>query len=225
MWEIVRDVLSLGLAALGSYLAWRAITMGEDQDLITARQVDIAQGQEKLLEELKELEKRQAEIAEKQHALLEKQASKRGRLVLFTPRYARPRWVGGEEEYDIWVKNDGDKATSGFWSFGLPKGAGRALRFTATPGSRSMPTTPEDRDRLGVMGDDYMFLVFKLEKELLPEEQFICATLNVVTKEAREHKLARTLFWYTLTPDGRNPEDGFTSLPIPEERMLDPYGG
>jgi hypothetical protein len=55
LYEIVRDVLSLLLAALASYLAWLAIRMG----------------------------KRQGEIAEMQHQIMQEQLAKKGELQVF----------------------------------------------------------------------------------------------------------------------------------------------
>src|SRR5688500_6875126 len=48
---VARDVLSVGLAALGSYLAYQAIKMGRKQTKIANRQTELAERQQRIDDE------------------------------------------------------------------------------------------------------------------------------------------------------------------------------
>ena len=68
--ETVRDVVTLLVGGLGTYLAGQAIKMGRNNERVTNRQVEI-------LGRLAELDEKQADIAETQHQILQEQLSKR----------------------------------------------------------------------------------------------------------------------------------------------------
>ena len=102
--EVVRDFLSLGVAALGTYLAWRAIRMGRDQKRLGEEQRDlskdqkqlaqdqkaIAERQEKLDIEQGKIAKRQGEIAEKQFEISQRQERLRPQLEIRSEVLPRP---------------------------------------------------------------------------------------------------------------------------------------
>ena len=76
----LRDVLSVGMAALGAYLAFLAIKLGKEQTRIGREQTEIAKRQEALDVEQGLIAKRQAEIAETQHRVLQEQLSRKADL-------------------------------------------------------------------------------------------------------------------------------------------------
>jgi len=123
----VRDVLSVGLAALGAGLAWLAIRMGrrqtaigEEQTRISREQTAIALRQEALDREQGQIAVRQAAIAETQHRLLENQLARRTELSFST---GSERYDGeGPLAIDLEVRNDGTKVADGFhWEVFIPK--------------------------------------------------------------------------------------------------------
>lgn len=63
---VVRDLLSVGLAGLGAYLAWLSIQMGREQDVITAKQIEI-------MRELAKTESLQASAIERLLAITDEQ--------------------------------------------------------------------------------------------------------------------------------------------------------
>lgn len=77
----VRDVISLLVGGVGTYLAWLAIKMGRDNDKVTEKQVELMASQKELLERLGDFEseqlqvlKAQAEITARQEALALRQS-------------------------------------------------------------------------------------------------------------------------------------------------------
>jgi hypothetical protein len=108
----VRDLLSVGLAALGAWLAWLSIKMGREQDAVTVKQMDLMEGQKDLLAELKALEAKQADIAEVQHRMVMEQAARRASLTLAD----RPMSNDGSKVHlALAIKNGGQSAAEGIY--------------------------------------------------------------------------------------------------------------
>lgn len=87
---MVRDVLSLGLAGLGAYLAHLAIKMGREQGVIA---------------------KRQGEIAETQHQIMLEQLARKANLEIFL---VGPSVRDGYDVYPLMAINSGSKPVNSF---------------------------------------------------------------------------------------------------------------
>jgi hypothetical protein len=67
--QVLVGTVGLIVGGIGTWLAWKAIQMGREQDKFTQRQMEIIEEQKKLLEEQAKTQKRQVEIAEIQHRI------------------------------------------------------------------------------------------------------------------------------------------------------------
>src|SRR5262245_59233406 len=128
MWApVVRDVLSVGLAALGSWLAWLSIKMGREQDAVTARQMAI-------MESLRDLEAKQAATAEKQHALVSMEMARRPDLAMRVARATGGR--NGVAKIVLAIRNNGDRlASNAYWYVMLAESMPFSFEVNLRPGN------------------------------------------------------------------------------------------
>ena len=136
---VVRDILSLGLAALGSYLAWRAIKMGDVQTRIGHEQMEIAKRQEALDIEQGKIAKRQAEIAENQHQILQEQVAKKTDLRMMVQGVNRQFSSNKDLRSTIrfHVHNGGNKSADGFyWELLIPEDIAHWVEFVDEDGQK-----------------------------------------------------------------------------------------
>lgn len=218
-WEVgkleIRDVLNLLMTALGAWLAWKAIEMGQAQDQVTERQT-------KILAKLEELETGQAKIAERQHEVFERELSRRAILKVVVPRPTNPK-SGERTEYQLFIANEGDQANWGYWYVGIPKRLGSRLDLTPAPGHSLVPVAtdgfdilnPFDSARVACFSDDYMLLKCQALAHVAVGDMRPCGTI-VVTWQGDEYRDARlrTLLWFTNGPNGRFPSTGMMKLKL-----------
>jgi hypothetical protein len=103
---VVRDGVSLGLAALGTFLAYLAIKLGKEQAKIAEKQTALAE--------------KQAAITEKQDRIMQDQLAKRAVLQLTIPLTGLH--VSGQMyRYPVYVENSGNKTALGLrWNLYIP---------------------------------------------------------------------------------------------------------
>jgi hypothetical protein len=115
----IRDLLSLGMAALGAYLAWLAIKMGRAQKRLGEEQKAIAERQERLDIEQASIARRLAEITEVQHRLMMDQAARKPRVEV---AFGGIEKMGTHNEFPLLALNLGDKPVPGFhFSVAVPQ--------------------------------------------------------------------------------------------------------
>lgn len=198
--EAVRDLLSLGIAALGSYLAYLAIRMGRRQTALGEEQKAIALRQEALDIEQGKIARRQGEIAEEQqkvtseqHALVMQQVAQRGKLsVIFEPltlQYAESVVFN----VDVYIRNDGwlrvDDCT---WSI-----FGQFEDMTDSVGQRNMGESIEGTHKGGWTG--------RFSDTVSSGQLQKIGILRARKRWVREDGL--DLWWFIDTPTQRFPED------------------
>jgi hypothetical protein len=122
----IRDILSLGTAGLGSYLAWLAIRVGRAQKQMGLEQIEIAKRQEALDIKAMQIAERQAAIVEKQNQIFEDQLGRKAELEVVIEH---SRIVGTQKVYALAIQNSGKRKAHGFyWSVYIPA---EALPFIA----------------------------------------------------------------------------------------------
>ena len=221
--EILRDLLSLGMAGLGAYLAYLAIKMGrrqtaigEEQTRIGTEQMAIALRQEALDIEQGNIAKRQAEIAEVQHGLLEKQLATQPLVeVMVVGMLQRAHLDGSGRQVllTLAARNNGSRVAEGFfWEIRFPARDERVLKFA---------TSLWGVDEYGAEVKDGV--MFWLKKDFYDKKLFAGTHVDVarILVEA-EGLTERVVLWKVQGENGEHPKDEYGEISIgPRETLLD----
>jgi hypothetical protein len=226
----LRDLLSVGLAALGSWLAWLAIRMGRENEAVTGKQTALAESMNGLLGRVAELEAKQATMLERQHEVFERELSKRAVLKLLVPIAPMAR-ADGPTTYELFIINDGDKPEAGYWFVGVPKRLRGRVEFETKPGNQQVLLAADKRDiigefdqpRVACFTDDYYLVKFKTTLPVEPGVMMPCGSIAVqwLSEQSEwcgqrsveiRNQAWRVLLWFTNGASGRYPEGGMKKL-------------
>ena len=213
----VRDVLSVGLAALGAWLAWKSIRMSEANEAVTAKQMDLMAGQKELLAELKALEGKQAEIAEAQHRLVVEDRSRK--VALEAQRVeSSSGWhddATHKYEHSIYVANGGDRVTREVhWKIRIPHHFVN-VTMSAAPGNTVLRHggTFEVHDEKTMDIEEFTELSGRYDGPVYPDQQVRVAELvQLLPHPIGAGDKLDELQWALECAEGRYPASGFTAL-------------
>lgn len=152
--EALRDFLSVGIAGLGAYLAYLAISLGREQTRIGREQVEIAKRQEALDLEQARITKRQGEIAELQHQMIANQL--RVRAVLRVSAVFHDD-ADGTGRYGFQLANDGNTTANDLrYELETPEGLRQriGLDFATTGRTTNSLTSLHERDGVVVFSQN-----------------------------------------------------------------------
>ena len=230
--EIVRDVVTPIVVALGAYLAFQVTKLGRRQTVIgqeltriSKEQGEIAKRQESLDIEQGKITKRQAEMEEVQHAISQEQMNRKPmlRLVMagqseakdviigmFPGSSSEPLKLPSPIDVTLAVHNKGNKSSEGCqWSVLVPYHLTEVIKEGNDTIHHVVHDLDESARRVEWESETYWELSGTLQERLFADAMADITRLQVMRHADTE---AFKLFWKITSAEGDTPEGGYGTL-------------
>lgn len=188
---LLLGIIGLVLSGVGVYLAGLAVDLGKKANDLTAKATIIAEKQDRYFED------------------------ERAKRAIY--QIARPDlWGGKLDSYPVWLTNTGRRASRGYWYLGVPKRVADRIQVVLAPGFRELAVNsnadtrdnPFDDPQFSHFHDDFLLRKFEVVDELPASDRRLGGNIVVKWTQGDEGFGARSVLWFTQTPDARFPEKG-----------------